>query len=390
MLSNNDGCAVARTDEAKALGIEMGVPFFQIKDIVKKHNVAVYSSNYALYGDMSRRVMQLLSQYTPDLEVYSIDEAFLSLKGLERRDLVAYARDIRETVLRSTGIPVSIGIAPTKVLAKAANRLAKKDKSKTGGVFDLSHKELRVQALKTFPVENLWGIGRKSTLKLAAYNIKTAYDLMNANEKLIQKLLSIVGRRIVQELNGFSCLDLEEAKDRKQIISSRSFGRPVTAISEMRESIANHVTNASEKLRSQNLITKSIMVFVQTNPFNNTPQYYNSATYTLLSGTCVTNKLIKKSFELLDQIFLDGYQYKKAGVIFSDICQRGSSQLDFFGSHDTLDEIKFMRFLDAVNAREGKNTLKFAACGVSQFWKMLSNMKSPAFSTRWSDVLKVV
>ncbi|MEZ4816097.1 MAG: Y-family DNA polymerase [Bdellovibrionota bacterium] len=390
VLSNNDGCAVARTDEAKALGIPMGAPYFKIKDIVKKHNVAVYSSNYALYGDMSRRVMQILSEYTPELEVYSIDEAFLSLKGFESWDLHKYAREIKESVYQRTGIPVSIGIAPTKVLAKAANRMAKKNKEQSGGVFDLRDPTLRDQALKKFPVEDLWGIGRKSHLKLAAYNIHTAHDLKLANEKLMQKLLTIVGRRIVEELNGISCLDLEEAKDRKQIISSRSFGRPVVHLNELRESIANHITNACEKLRSQNLIAQNINVFVQTNPFNNTPQYYNSASYTLLSGSCVTNKLIKKAFELLDQIYLPNYQYKKVGVIFNDLRPRAASQMDFFGAFDTPEELRLMQLLDGVNQREGRNTLKFAACGIEQFWKMLSKMKSAAYTTRWSEILKVV
>ncbi len=389
VLSNNDGCAVARSDEAKALGIQMGDPFFKIKDIVKKHDVKVFSSNYSLYGDMSRRVMQTLATFSPDMEVYSIDEAFLSLKGFERRDLIQYALEIKEKVYQQTGIPVSIGIGPTKVLAKAANKISKKNKTQTKGVFDIRDPLLQEKILRSFPVEDIWGIGRKSSQKLLNYNIKSAYDLRNANEYFVQKLLTIVGRRILQELRGESCLDLEDIKNKKQIISSRSFGRPVTSIQELQEATANHITNACEKLRRQKSTTQSLAVFIQTNPFKNTPQYYNSAHVTLLSGTCVTNKLISKAFELLNSIFKKGFEYKKVGVVLSSIHPEKTPQLDFFGEFDSLREIKLMRTLDGINEREGKNTVKFAACGIHQFWKMLSQMKTPAYTTRVSEFLKV-
>ena len=389
VLSNNDGCAVARSDEAKAVGIQMGDPFFKIKDLVKKHDVKVFSSNYSLYGDMSRRVMQTLALFSPDMEVYSIDEAFLSFKGFERRNLTEYALQIKEKVYQDTGIPVSIGIGPTKVLAKAANKLSKKNKILTKGVFDIRDPLVQEKALRSFPAEDIWGIGRKSSQKLLNYNIKTALDLRNANEQFIQKLLTIVGRRILQELRGESCLDLEDIKNKKQIISSRSFGRPVTSLQELQEATANHITNACEKLRRQKSATQSLSVFIQTNPFKNTPQYFNSAHATLLSSTCVTNKLIHKAFELLSSIYEKGFEYKKVGVILSSIHPQGSSQLDLFSNFDTPQEINLMRAIDSINEREGKNTVKFAACGIHQFWKMLSQMKTPAYTTRASEFLQV-
>lgn len=390
VLSNNDGCAVARSDEAKALGIKMGEPYFKIREICQKHNVQVFSSNYALYGDMSRRVMRTVAEFVPEMEIYSIDEAFVSFDGFSNSNLIDYCKLIRSTILQNTGIPVSIGIGSTKVLAKAANQIAKKNKIATGCLFSLLNEGERERQLKTFPVGELWGIGRKSAEKLSSYNIKTAYELSQANEKFVQKLLTIVGRKILSELRGESCLELETIlEDRKQIISSRSFGRPVFDFSELQESIANHISIASEKLRKQKLITKSILVFVQTNPHKNTSQYYNSATMTLLSGSSATNKLITHAFDLLGRIYKRGYEYKKVGVIFNDIVPKEASQYDFFGAHDSPKDDQLMLTLDKINALQGKGTLKFAACGIDQFWKMACQMKSPSYTTRWSELMKV-
>lgn len=390
VLSNNDGCAVARTDEAKALGIKMGDPYFKIRDLCKKHGVSVFSSNYALYGDMSRRVMQTLGEFIPEMEVYSIDEAFVSFNGFERRNLMEFAQEIRETILRNTGIPVSIGIGPTKVLAKAANQIAKKNKKTTNCLFSLLDPKERLQHLKAFPVGDLWGVGRQSSSKLSQYHILTALDFMNADEKFIERLLTITGRRIWRELRGESCIDLQLfQEDRKQIISSRSFGCPVFRLEELQESVANHVTTAAEKLRKQKGVTQSILVFVQTNPYKNNPQYFNSATMKLLSGTSATNKLIRHAFKLLDQIYQSGFEYKKAGIIFSDLVPKEGSQFDFFGAHDSPKEDLLMETLDQVNVREGRGTLKFAACGIDPFWKMACEMKSRCFTTRWSEILEV-
>jgi DNA polymerase V len=390
VLSNNDGCAVARTDEVKALGIAMGEPFFKIKELCKKHNVAVFSSNYTLYGDMSRRVMETLSEFTPEMEIYSIDEAFLSLAGFHNKDLSAYGQEIRHRVHQYTGIPVSVGIAKTKVLAKLANKLAKKNKIKTGGVLYLDNEFTIHNALKDFPVRDVWGIGRQSERKLADNKIKTALELRNADEKLVQKLLTIQGRRIVRELKGEPCISLLQIEaEKKQIVSSRSFGRPVLDIDELRESIANHVSSAAEKLRKQKSLTKSIIVFVQTNPFKNVPQYYNSGYVNLLSGTSATEKMIKHAFNILDQIYKRGFEYKKCGVMLAELYPKINSQVDFFGYSDSFADDHRMNTIDEINLFHGRGTIKLAACGIEQFWQMLSQMKSPCYTTRWSELPKI-
>lgn len=390
VLSNNDGCAVARTDEAKALGIEMGAVYFQIKDIVKKNNISVFSSNYTLYGDMSARVMQTLSGFVPELEIYSIDEAFLSFTGMEHFDLTKYSKEIRQAVYQNVGIPTCIGIAPTKVLAKVANKVAKKNKVKSEGVFNLIDPDRQNEVLKSFPVEDIWGIGRQSAKKLYEKGIKTAYQLKSSDPVYIQRFLTVVGRRIVEELRGVSCIDLAtDIEDKKQIISSRSFGRQVKTIRELKESIANHVTTACEKLRKQNLKCKNLTVFIQTNPFKNSPQYHNSASMNLISATSVTPKMIKYAFHLLGLIYKDQFEYKKCGVILNDIVKDNQTQLDFFGRSDSYLDDEYMKTLDSINRFHGVGSVKFAACGIDHFWKMLSEMKSPCYTTRWSDLKKV-
>ncbi len=390
VLSSNDGCIVARTDEAKALGIKMGEAYFTIKDLIKKHSVFVYSSNFALYGDLSRRVMTTLQDFTPDLDVYSIDEAFLSLKGMHNRDLRTYALQIRDQVYKNTGVPISVGIAPTKVLAKVANYFSKKNKISTQGVYDLRKRSDQDLILKSFAVENLWGVGRKSAEKLKRYGIHTAKQLREADEKFIQKLLSIQGRRILLELRGESCIDIKNLdQDKKQIISSRSFGKPVYLLEELQESVANHICSAAEKLRKQKSVVKHVSVFIQTSPFKQTPQYYNSAAISLLSGTCLSNKLIAQAFQLLSAIYKRGYEYKKTGVIFSDLSPMNNSQCDLFSGHDQEHETRLMQVFDAVNKREGPHTLRYAACGTNQFWKARSDHKSAAFTTRWSELLTI-
>ncbi|MFZ3229018.1 MAG: Y-family DNA polymerase [Pseudobdellovibrio sp.] len=390
VLSNNDGCAVSRNDEAKDIGIKMGAVYFQIKDLIKKHNVKVFSSNYTLYGDLSARVMQVLSTFAPEIEIYSIDEAFLSFTGMNKFNLTEYSKEIRSTVLQYTGIPTCVGIGPTKVLAKVANHVAKKNKIKTDGVFNLCDEQLRHDILKYFPVENIWGIGWQSAKKLHTHKIKTAHDLMSSDSEFIRKLLTIVGSRIAQELRGISCLDLAtDINDRKQIISSRSFGRQVKSLTELQESISNHVTTAAEKLRKQNLICKNITVFIQTNPFKDIPQYYNSASMDLMSGSAITNKLINHAMRLLNAIYKDQYEYKKCGVIFNNLVKKDFLQTDLFNQHDTIREENLMKVIDQINRFHGANTAKFASCGVNHFWEMLSGMKSPCYTTRWNELLKV-
>lgn len=388
VLSNNDGCVVSLTDESKKIGIQMGQPYFQILDLCKKHNVNVFSSNYTLYGDMSRRVMSTLSEFVPEMEIYSIDEAFLNFTGFDRSKVTQYSKEIRKTVLRNTGIPVSVGIGPTKVLAKVANKIAKKNKSQTLGVFSLCETDEIEKHLKTFPVQDIWGIGSKSAQKLMHHRIFTAAQLRDANNYLIKKELTVVGSRIQKELSGTPCMELELIQnDKKQIISSRSFGKAVTTLDELKESVASHISASFEKLRKQKSITKRITVFIHTNRFKNTPQYYNSGSVEFISGTSVTNKAIKASFLVLENIYRKGYEYKKAGVILTELYTKQLSQIDFFGCYDTPREEQFMNTIDSINLKNGKDTAHFAACGISKFWQMASKMKSNCYTTQWTQLL---
>lgn len=385
VLSNNDGCAVARTNEAKALGIKMGVPFFKVKDICKRHNVAVYSSNYALYGDISSRVMRTLSTFTPEMEIYSVDEAFLNLSGFS--NLKQYGLEIKEKVKKDIGIPVSVGIAPTKVLAKIANHIAKKN-PETNGSFVL-HPD-NEEVLRKFPVEDIWGIGRQSAIKLRSHKITNALELKKSNEFFIQRKLTIVGRRILRELNGESCIDLEmDVKDRKEILASKSFGKSVRTLEGLKEAVATHISTGAEKLRKQESVARYVQVFIHTNPHKNIPQYAKSGFSKLMVGTSATNKLIRVAFEVLNQIFKEGYEYKKCGIILADFVKKKESQMDLFGVHDSLQDDQLMVALDKVNQRQGRHTLKFASCGIYQDWKMLSKMRSKCYTTRWSELLVV-
>ncbi|HPI41894.1 MAG TPA: DUF4113 domain-containing protein, partial [Pseudobdellovibrionaceae bacterium] len=293
-------------------------------------------------------------------------------------------------ILTQTGIPVSIGLGPTKVLAKAANRVSKKNKVQSQGFFSLLDLKTQEVVLKNFDVKDIWGIGHASAKKLYDLKIRSASQLRDANEYLIQKQLTVVGRRILQELRGESCIQLEQiVKEKKSICSSRSFGRPVYELSALKESVANHVHTAAEKMRKDFSRARSIQVFIQTNPFKNSPQYYNSATIELLSGTASTPKMIKQAFCGLESIYKKGYEYKKCGVILNDLFSQEYAQLDFFSSYDTPTDEKLMMTMDTINRQEGRGTLKPAACGVDPFWKMLSEMKSRAYTTRWSELLEV-
>lgn len=393
VLSNGDGAIVSRTDELKALKVgQMSQPYFQIKEEFKKHNVHVFSSNYTLYADMSRRVMQTLEEFTPELEVYSIDEAFLSLKGFQHKDLLNYSMKIKDAIYRNTGIPVSIGIGPTKVLAKVANHIAKKNKQRTKCVYSLMDKSTLEADLAKFKVEDIWGIGRQSAKKLNENKIFTAAQLRDANEYFVQKQLTVVGRRIQEELRGISCIDLQQIEaDKKQIISSRSFDSYVTQLDLLKESIALHTSEAAMKLRKQGLIAKNITIFIQTNPYSkvHTQQYFNSCSMNLLSGSSHTGKLIKHAFQCLEAIYKDGFHYKKAGVILNDLRKKSGSQTDFFGVFDTDLEDYAMKVFDSINSSHGKHTVKYAALGVDKEWEIKFRLKSPCYTTRWSELLGV-
>jgi DNA polymerase V len=387
VLSNNDGCAIAFTKEAKAVGFgEMCEPFYQIKDRIKKHNVAVFSSNYTLYDNFSRRVMNILRGFTPHLEIYSVDEAFLEFDGFDAYDFLEYGKKIRSDVLQNTGIPVGVGIAKTKVLAKVANKLSKK----TSGVMVLTDDEVIDRTLKTVLVKDIWGIGRAGSTKLNMLGIKTAYEFkIYKNEQLIQKLLTKTGRQIQDELRGISCLAVEEAEDKKNTGNSRSFGTSVYTKRELQEALADFCTNSAAKLRAQDSVCFSLTAYIHTNPFKEgTPQYYGSGTRNFISGTSDTLRIIKGSHEILDEIYRPGLEYKKGGVLLNHIIPRNQNQMDLFDEHADDNE-KLSQVVDLINKRYGAKAIQSAACGSNQSWRTIANFCSPKYTTSWQEILRI-
>lgn len=388
VLSNNDGCVVALSNEAKALGIKMGTPIFKSRDIIKKHNVGVYSSNYALYGDMSQRVMDSLQPFTPELEIYSIDEAFLLLEGVPLRDLTEYGKLIINTVGSLTGIPVSVGIGPTKTLAKAANRIAKKTAG-FNGVFDITDHPDTDGCLESIDVADLWGIGRQYSKLLSRHGIYTARALKHANESWIRKKMTIAGLRTVLELRGISCISLEAAQPAKKgICSSRSFGRPVEALEDLIEALSEYVSIAAEKLREQKSVTTVLQVFLSTNRFKDIPQYVNGITCRLPVATACTPELIHYGLACLKTIYKPGYQYNKTGVLLTGIMPQNSVQLNLFskGGYNPAGRKKLMQAVDSINNRWGRGTAQFASCGTKKSWNMRQRYKSMNFTTRWKEI----
>lgn len=347
VLSNNDGCVVARSNEAKALGIGMGVPEFMVREIIRAHKVQVFSSNYALYGDMSQRVMETLQQFCPDLEIYSIDEAFLSLSGFRSKNLAEYAATIRATVKRWTGLPVSIGIAATKTLSKIAGDIAKKT---PGGVFDLLACPDRASVLAKTAVADVWGIGKAHSQFLNGCSIHTALQLSQADDQFIRKQIGIVGLRLVHELRGLSCLELEQAPPpKKGITCARSFGKAITKIQEMEEAVSSYVTRAAEKLRREELAVTNLSVFLHTNQFKEVEQYSNSLTVRLPVATDTTHELITTALHCIRKIWREGYAYKKAGVMFLGLVPSREVQADLFDGTDRTRSKKLMAALDSIN-----------------------------------------
>lgn len=388
VLSNNDGCIVALSPEAKAIGIKMGTPIFQVHEQVKRYGVAVFSSNYALYGDMSARVMQILGEFSPEIEVYSIDEAFLSLKGFRLFEIPEYGQHIRRIVYQYTGLPVTVGIGPTKVLAKLANRYAKK---KNLGSFSIHHDPNPNEILRGLLVEEVWGIGFRSQEKLNRQGIFSAFDLKTAHPKLVQSLLTVVGARIQDELNGKVCLSLEEtAKPKKQIISSRSFGELLSEIEPIQEAIANHVSRAAEKLRNQNSVCSGMQVFLHTNAFRaQDPQYYGVKTIRLPYAMNETNLLIEYAKTAVDGIFRDRFKFKKCGVMLFEIHPEGESQRSLFDTEKSIKNKVTLDSMDKINRRFGADSVKFAACGTGKHWQMKAEHRSARFTTHWEELLEV-
>jgi DNA polymerase V len=386
ILSNNDGCIIARSEEIKQLGVAMGTPYFKIPGLIKQHNIQILSSNYALYGDMSRRVMQVLSRFTPTMEVYSIDESFLDLSGFSQ-DLIAYGNAIVKTVKQDTGIPVSIGIASTKTLAKLANKLAKKNLAGNGSVLVWDTLAEPDKVLATIPVKELWGISSGLGKHLNNLGIDNALTLKQANTPLLRKHFGVVMERIVRELNGTPCIPLEMIPSkRQQILTSRSFGTRLSTLPELRAAVSVFATRSAEKLRSQNLCTQALCVFIHTSPFDlSKPGYNNAMTLSWDMPTQDTGVLIRYALAGLERIFRPGYQYQRAGVLLPDLMPNGLMQLSLFQDnvdHNPKSE-RLMMVLDAINQAHGRHSIRYASQGLSARWKMRQQLKSPAYTTRW-------
>lgn len=389
VLSNNDGCVIARSNEAKTLGVPMGAPAFKFKELFEKNNIQVFSSNYALYGDMSHRVMSLLTTYSPEIEIYSIDEAFLQFKGFELIDLQTYAETIKKAVDKGTGIPISIGIAPTKALSKVANRIAKKFPKQTGGVYIMDTDEKRMKALNWLAVEDIWGIGRKHSQRLNAYNINTAYDFINLHDDWVRKQLSVVGLRLKHELEGKPTLGLEVVQHKKTIATTRTFEGMLTDFESIKERVSTFAVSCSEKLRKQQSCCNVLMVFLHSNWHRkDLPQYSKNIVVKTLYPTNSSIDIIKYAVQGLEHIYKKGYHYKKAGVLVMGITPEATKQFTLFSSENPK-HIPLMKTIDRLNTSIGQHKVKFGSQDIGRTWKMKQEKLSPRYTTKLDEVIAI-
>ncbi|AEI50268.1 Y-family DNA polymerase [Runella slithyformis] len=390
VLSNNDGCVIARSNEAKALGIKMGALAFENEDFFTKNNVEVFSSNYALYGDMSDRVMKTIAEMVPDMEVYSIDEAFIDFHHMPYEDLEALAQKIRQRVKQYTGIPVSIGIAPTKTLAKVANRYTKKYLPHIG-VYQIDSDHDAEKALVNTSVEDIWGVGYKYAKMLNEHNIYNALELTYAKEEWIRQKMHVVGVRMLHELQGTICYNLDnEPSPKKGICVSRSFGQSQKDVKVITEAVATFAARCGEKLRKQQSCAHIVHVFLYTNRHRqDQPQYFNSKVLQLPTSTNSSIEIIRYALRGLELIFKSGYSYKKAGVMISGIVPENQVQIDLFDTRKREIDTKAMKALDELNRRMGRDTVKIAVQGFGRDWHLRQERKSRCYTTRWQEILEV-
>ncbi len=386
-LSNNDGCIIARSKEAKALGIKMGVPLFKVKEIVEKENVIVFSSNYTLYADMSRRVMNIISEFAPSIEVYSIDEAFIELTNMNV-DYESYVRQMRKVILQYTGIPVSIGIASTKTLTKVANHIAKDDESLEGVCSLIQYKNLD-QVLEDTNVADVWGVGRQLSKKLIANGIFNAKLLKNCEDAWVRKMMSVNGLKTVSELREISCLNLEETSaTRKSCCTTRSFGKPLVNLDDIEQAVTTFARRATERIRGENLTASTVSVFLRTNPFDRNRYYSNSSTTTLSYPTYDTMQIVKTALQLTKIIFRENYKYKKAGVLLSGFYEKGTETKDLF-SEARYRSPKLMSAVDQINERYGSDTIQIATeCQIGK-WKQKRKNCTQSYTTQLDNVLLI-
>jgi len=384
VLSNNDGCVVSRSQEAKDAGVPFAVPYFKIRDLIKRHNIAVFSSNYTLYADISSRVMSTLENFSPEIEVYSIDEAFLVMRG-EPASYPETGFEIKKRIQRDIGIPVSVGIAKTKTLAKIAGTYAKKNPDSQGVVFLEGDSHVK-KVLSETPVENIWGIGPAHAGRLKLKGALNALDFSFLQDDWVKRNMTITGLRTLHEVRGHSCLKFDDMPSpKKSILSSRSFGKLVTDLSYLRQAVATHVSRAAEKLRDQKSAAASLTVFIKTDRFRNDPQYSRSITMELTQPTADTSVLLKASNSLLGRLFMEGYGYKKAGVMLSGLVPGDSIQMSFFAPRRRHSE-SLMETMDLINKNCGSGKLFYASAGTDKAWHMKRDFLSPRYTTRWEDI----
>jgi DNA polymerase V len=389
VLSNNDGCVIARSAEAKVLGIPMGEPAYKLKELIESNRVTVFSSNYVLYGDMSHRVMTTIAAFVPDMEIYSIDEAFLLFDGFGNIDLKTLGEKITQTTHRNTGIPVSLGIASTKTLAKVANKFAKKYKA-YNAVCLIDTDEKREKALKLTQIGDVWGIGRQYAKKLQYYSVNTAWDFTQRSKSWVRQNMGVVGERTWLELQGTACIEMDRPTSKKTICTSRSFGERLTELAPISEAVANFAASCAEKLRHQHSYAGVIMVFLHTNPHaTNQPQYSNQVVLQLPVPTNDTTELIDYALRGLKSIFKDGYRFKKAGVIVSEIVPERPLQGDLFDTRNREKFNRVMTVMDNLNASYGKQKVKIAAQGFDRKWKLKNEKLSPCYTTQLKDILEI-
>lgn len=392
VLSNNDGCIIARSNESKALGLKMGVPFYQVRDVLEANNVAVFSSNYNLYGDMSRRVMTLLSQFSPKLSIYSIDETFLDFSGMNVETLPDYGRYIVRTVTKGTDIPISLGIAPTKTLAKMASKFAKKYKGYQGCCL-IDTEEKREKALKLFPIDDVWGVGYRSAPKLRCYGVETAWDLTKKSESWVRGLMHIEGVRTWKELRGESCIDIEELPHKKSICTSRSFsGSGIDRLSDMEEAVANFAAQCYRKLREQHCACGCISLFAYTSPFNNNmPEDHINCSRSFDVSSNSLLELVECAVTMLHHYWKgDGlYRYKKAGVVIWNLVSDNAIQLSLFDNQNRTKLQALMQTVDAINRRNGHNCIRTAVQTGNNKWHLKNEHISRQYTTNLSEVIRL-